>query len=256
MKKIYYILIICFCLSNTCKEKTVEPNNQLIIAIDSNDTHRIRTIIKNNPRLLNDKTFYKGNSPLVYSIIFDKFNSFKTLIELGADVNFINNEGASVLLNSIRYYKRESGLNVDLKYIKVLLDRGANPNYAINEGFTNTGGGYIMPISPICKASAVDSKIVKILVQYGADYKKPVGGITPFGFALKARKFEIIDFYIDTLKVDLNKPVSITNTKPYDSIKVYYPKDLVKKYFNFSEGSSSHKLTQKLIRKLDSLERN
>jgi ankyrin repeat protein len=246
MRKFYYILFICIYISSSCGEKK--------LAIDSNDTQKIKDIIKKKPVLLDSKSFYRGNSPLVYSMIFDKFISFKALIELGADVNFINDDKGSVLLNAIRYYETEFGLDVELKYLKILLEKGANPDYAIIEGFTNKNGGYIMPISPICKASAINVDIVKMLIEYEADYKSPIGGVTPFGFALKARKFDIINFYIDSLKIDLNQPVGIINTKPFDSIKIYYPKDYINKYFNFSKESSSYKLTKKLIDKLDSLE--
>lgn len=246
------IVFIFFILIFSCDKNSLESKNELKKAIETSNLEKIESIINSNPKQLNSVIF--KFTPLEYSIINDYYSSFNKLIQLGADVNYSNDEKESVLLKSIRYYRDDSNSwKIKIKYLQKLLDNGANPNYSIKKGFTNKNGGYIMPTSPICKASAVSLEIVKMLIDYGANYKNPIGGVTPFGFAIKARKFDIINFYIDVLKIDLNKPVATVNVKPLNKIKTYYSEDYIKKYLNFTKDSPSYKKTKKLLYKIDSL---
>jgi ankyrin repeat protein len=249
--RIYFIFLFISIFS--CDKNSSEIKDQLKEAIETSDLEKIESIIKSNPNQLNTKIF-KLN-PLEYSIVNDHFASFNKLIQLGADVNYVGNEKQSILLTSLRYYPDSSGLKIKPKYIKKLLKSGANPNYLIQNGFTNKNGGYVIPISPICKASTMSLKIVKMLIHYGADYLEPAGGDTPLGFAVKARNFDIVYYYIETLKVDLNKPVAIINMKYQDEIKTYYIKDYIKKYMKFTNGSSSYIKTDNLINKINSLKK-
>lgn len=251
-----YVLFVFLILFFSCKKdrnNSSEIKNKLKEAIETSNLEELETIISNNPNKL-DSIMFKLN-PLEYSIINDYYDSFNKLIELGADVNYIGNDKQSILLTSIRHYSNFDSWEIKIKYMQKLLENGANPNYSIKKGFVNKNGGYIIPISPICKASTLNLEMVKMLISYGANQIEPVGGITPFGFAIKARNFEIIHYYLDVLKIDLNQPVAILNVKPLNEIRTYYPKDYIKKYLNFTKDSPSYIKTNNLINKIDSIKR-
>ncbi len=245
--------IFIFILTS-CKNKTDDISSEFKQAIMDSNLKRIESIVESNPKLLNAST--SELNPIEYAIVNEYYDSFNKLIQLGADVNYIGSDKTSLLLRAIRYYKNdENAWIIKLRFMKKLLNNGTNPNYTIKEGFTNKNGGYIVPTSPICKASTISLDMVKLLIDYNVNYRDPVGGVTPFGFAIKSRNFDVINYYIDTLKVDLNSPVAEINVKSISKIKTYYVNDYIKKYLNFTKDSPSDVKTKILVRKIDSIQK-
>jgi ankyrin repeat protein len=67
-----------------------------------------------------------GYSPLHYSIIFKNYDTFKTLIEFGADIELIDNLGNTPLIIAVQYNR--------LQFIKYLVEKNVNLNHVNKEG--------------------------------------------------------------------------------------------------------------------------
>jgi uncharacterized protein len=121
-----------------------------------------------------------GVSPLLLSIMNSNWDRAKQLIEAGADVNQWDMFGESPLFTAVGQRNQLSGgkgandpLNqtTGLAIVKLLLDRGANPNMQLFfrpanlNGATNTRGS-----TPLIRAiTGADMEVVKLLLQHGAD---------------------------------------------------------------------------------------
>ncbi|MEL6639562.1 MAG: hypothetical protein AAFR05_22640, partial [Bacteroidota bacterium] len=67
------------------------------------------------------------------------------------------------------------------------------------------------------------------------------------GEAIGASKFDIIDYLIDDIGLDVNQPMRVRKN---DSLFI---QDYIKKFMNYQEGSEGDKNKQKLIEKLERL---
>jgi ankyrin repeat protein len=99
-----------------------EEFNNLYELIKKNDIKDIINILDQNPEFIN-KTDSHGNTLLILSCQYDKFELTKILIKKKADIHHRNNEGRDALLTAARTHGC-----VDL--CKLLLENGANPNTA------------------------------------------------------------------------------------------------------------------------------
>lgn len=100
----------------------------------SKDSQRLQNILKANPSCIEmlNNTAISGETPLHYSILFGNIDYFDTLIELGAEVNCIDNEDCSPLhLACIIKLNDEKD---NLYIVKTLLKRGANPLIKTKQG--------------------------------------------------------------------------------------------------------------------------
>lgn len=69
-----------------------------------------------------------GNTPLIACSHWNMKNAMKRLIEMGADLNAINNEGYGAMIYASEYSDPES--------VRILLAAGADPNAVNSEGWT------------------------------------------------------------------------------------------------------------------------
>jgi len=121
-----------------------------------------------------------GVSPLLLAIMNANWDRAKQLIDAGADINQWDIFGESPLFTAVGQRNQLSGgkgandpLNqtTGLAIVKLLLDRGANPNMQLFfrpanlNGATNTRGS-----TPLIRAiTGADMEVVKLLLQHGAD---------------------------------------------------------------------------------------
>jgi len=121
-----------------------------------------------------------GVSPLLLAIMNSNWDRAKQLIEAGADINQWDVYGESPLFNAVGQRNQLSGgkgandpLNqtAGLAIVKMLLERGANPNMQLFfrpanlNGATNTRGS-----TPLIRAiTNADMEVVKLLLEHGAD---------------------------------------------------------------------------------------
>ncbi|MEE9374206.1 MAG: hypothetical protein V3V00_14225 [Saprospiraceae bacterium] len=102
-----------------------------------------------------------GSNVLVLSIDIEKNKSFKKLSELLANPNFINPYTKySVLIDAIRPFGSQFERRRDHRYIELLLQYGADPNYAVENDFINEKEHRIQAKSPLMETSSLDLEAV------------------------------------------------------------------------------------------------
>lgn len=140
------------------KETTI-----LIEAIDTSNIDIVKSVIDHgadpNHRLYYTNMFAK-KYPLIIAIKNDELDIFKLLVDKGADINFIDNNGSSLLYNAIKYKSND--------IIPFLLEKGVDPN--IYTGYFP--GEYETPLMTATNTLNID--IVESLLNFGADPKDPI----------------------------------------------------------------------------------
>jgi ankyrin repeat protein len=150
-----------------------------------------------------------GVSPLLLAVMNSNWDLAKTLVEAGADVDQWDVFGEAPLFTAIGAAARNDGGHASIDaanetdgaaLIRLLLERGANPNQQLHfrpanvNGSTNTRGA-----TPLMRAAVNgDLELVKLLLEHGADAKlymadrqTPIHGVLA-GRAPEKRALEII----------------------------------------------------------------
>lgn len=229
---------------------------KLAQAVGKENLKSIEKIVKENPELLNVTNEISGSNVLSLSLTLENFEAFKKLLELGADPNFVNPYSKrSILINACKFYWKPKPYSIDLRYIELLLEYGANPNYVVEEKITDEEGISYMPTSPLIQASSLSLDMVKLLIKAGADpYKKlKENQKAPFSESLSGNKFDIIYYFIDSLGVNLKEPLYVVNQKPSNEIVEFYIQDYIEIHMGYVEGTEAYIKKQQLIQKLESM---
>lgn len=249
----HLIIIFCFSLS-ACGQTTGNRNvdffkqtkaYDLAKAVYASDISKIENLVKSDTSLLTFNNPTSGSNVLALSIYTEKYDALKKLLELGGNPNSINPlTKESLLMESITPFGSQFEWRQEHQYAKLLLESGANPNYTIEKDSVNEKGYSINASNPIVKASSEHIELLKVLIKHGAEYNIRVNGKTPFAHAVSGRKFDIINYYIDTLKVNVHEPMRIRSN---DSLFI---QDYIHKFMNYEESSDNYIKTQVLIDKL------
>lgn len=219
MKRFQLILVCLFLISfSSCAQenkyvaafKDTKPYT-LAKAVEREDLDEIEKLIRQDSTLMEFPNPVNGSNVLVLSIDIEKYESFRKILELGANPNFINPYTRhSVLIDAIQPFGSQFEWRTDNRYIETLLEYGADPNYAVENDFTNEKGHHVMGTSPLMEASGLNLEAVKLLVEHGAEPNEIGNGkIHPLTRALDFKKFDIIDYYIDSLNVDVTEPMRV-----------------------------------------------
>jgi len=233
----YCWFVLCLAI-NSCAQtsnKNVEffkdtPAYELAIEVQKGNLKKIEEIVKENPDLMDYSNPETGSNVLMLSIYVENFKSFKKLLELGANPNYINPKTKySVLMESIIYFGSSLEWREDNRYAELLLNYKADPNYAVENDFVNQDNNYVTASSPLLKASRINLSLVKLLIKYGADPYKKLGETeeTPFSSAVARGKFDIVNYYIDSLKFDVHQPMKKVIRKPKNELVTFYVQDYV-----------------------------
>jgi ankyrin repeat protein len=154
------------------------------------DLQKFNQMVAEDPKLLNARG-PEGSTPFMYAVLYTDAATLERLIQKGADPNKRNDIGASALMWAALDLEKTRvliahGADVNAKsdeartplmvasgrpggapIVKLLLDRGANPNPTSNPGAES---------SPLLEASlAGDAETMRALLDHGADVKD-VGG--------------------------------------------------------------------------------
>lgn len=265
----YCWFVLCLAV-NSCAQtsnRNVEffkdtPAYELAIEVQKGNLKKIEKIVKDNPDLMEYSNPDTGSNVLVLSIYVENFKSFKKLLELGANPNYINPKTRySVLMDAIMPFGNSLEWRIDNRYAKLLLEYGAEAKYAVENDFVNQDNNYVIASSPLLEASRLDLDLVKLLIKYGADPYEKLGETeqTPFSSAVARGKFDIINYYIDSLKVDVNEPMKKVIRKPKNELVTFYVQDYVvnnlmyQKLKDSSVNVDKDKERWKLIEKLEAM---
>lgn len=241
-------LVFCGCNSEPLEVRHFESVRAypLAQAVASEDLEWIEELVTADSSLLSVHEPVEGYDALFLRVDLESPAACQKLLELGADPNSINpHTRYSVLMTAIRPFGDQFDWRMDTQYANLLLEHGADPNYAVTEGFTNERGHYVRPSSPLMKASRLDPSFVRLLLKYGANPKQRVGGELPFAESISSASFEVMNYYIDSVGVDVRAPMHIRSS---DSLYVGY---YVRKYLGYEEGSENYRKTQRFIEHLE-----
>ena len=133
------------------------------------------------------------------------------------------------MIESIKPFGSQLEWRKENEYAILLLEFGADANYSVKDDFTNEKQQYISATSPLMRASELSLDMVKLLIEKGADPSVRIGEnqSTPFGEALEASRFDIINYFIDDLEVNVHAPISTVIQKPNNNKVVYFIQDYV-----------------------------
>lgn len=235
-----YLLFVLSCLSlMSCgqESKIVQyfkdtEAYELAQSVEKNDTLAIKRIVSKNSKLLEVTNETSGSNVLDLAVILENYEAFKILLELGANPNFINPlTKRSVLIDASKFYWKPEPYSIDLRFMELLLQKGANPNYALEKNFINEKGIYQRATSPIHEASKLDLRMVKLLIKFRADPYKKLDQYknSPFYEALRGfgNRIEISEFFIDSLKVNIKEPLAIFEDEETKKKNVVYIQNVV-----------------------------
>jgi len=239
LKIIPFLLFnLCLCLVS-CGQEDVSRNTaffkdtkayDLAKAVEKGDLESIEKLVKEDSTLLEFSNPVSGSNVLALCLYVEQFKSFKKLLELGANPNFINPyDKYSVLIDAIKPFGSQFEWRKENQYAELLLEYGADPNYAVENDFTNKKGYHISATSPLMKASDLYLDMVKLLIKKGADPYKKLGKKqeTPFSEAVEGGHIDIINYYIDTLKVNMREPMSVIVRQSNNQEVTYYIQDYI-----------------------------
>jgi len=227
---------------------------ELARSVGNNNAEHIKKIVQADPGLMEITNPVSGSNVLSLALFLENYESFKTLLELGADPNFINPYSKhSVLIDACKIYRNYA---IDLRYIELLLASGADPNYTVHNRHTDEKGRSYWPTSPLIRASKLDLEMVKLLINAGADPHKRLeyDNSTTFTASLTGfkNKFEIINYYIDSIGVDVFEPLAVVTRRPGNEVVKYYIQDFIDRY-PYKPGTESYIKKQELISKLENM---
>ena len=223
---------------------------ELAKAVERKDLRKIGRLVEEDSSLLNVTNPTSGSNVLALALRVGEYDVLEKLLELGADPNAINPYTKhSILIDAVKPFGSQLEWRKEPQYVELLLNSGADPNYAIEAPFTNDKKEYVIATSPLMRAARLDLNVLKLLIKHGADPHKKLGErqLALLGEAIGASKFDIIDYLIDDIGLDVNQPMRVRKN---DSLFI---QDYIKKFMNYQEGSEGDKNKQKLIEKLERL---
>ncbi len=240
------------------------PAYELAKAVKKQNVKKIKKIVSKNPELLNYQDPVYKITLVLWSVGMERYKSLKTLLELGADPN-IASENVEIKMDGVVKYKalaesplfRASGFSYidifakkDAKYVKLLLEYGADPNWMLVENISSSDVEKKMYSNCLTEAYLSFEK-VKLLVEAGADinYKFPNGetptvqilasGVYPSFDKLCILKYLIVDKSAD---VNMTRYVKLMSGEILENSAV----DVLRNW-TFELGSKEYAIKLQLI---------
>lgn len=213
------------------------PVRELARAVEREDTTLIKRLAIDKRIDINYKEKkYDGNTLLITAVSNGKLRSVRALLELGADINYVNNSGKAAIHSACNFPSREAK---SLEILKLLLDFSANPNH-IQYG-TGVNKGYVT--TPLTLAT-YDSACANLLLKRGADlYFKANNIFIVWDEALLSSAGDGIFFLNDIIikkKAKVPKVISYdVNNSPNDIFGYLQPDKFSQDPYNTKEKSKA-----------------
>ncbi|WP_339910669.1 ankyrin repeat domain-containing protein [Symmachiella dynata] len=152
-------------------------------AVEQNDAAAIKTYSNAGGDL--DIRNFGGETPLFLALSLKHFESYKALLECGADPN--------VIMSKQRVVTHWAAMEGDAKWLKLALEHGADPN------LVNIGSGPPPEGTPLHFAIGRHIDNIKLLIQYGADIDKPdYLNCSPITQAAMQNEFEVVILLLES----------------------------------------------------------
>jgi len=208
-------ILLFFVISCTNRDKIVDKEDiyeddfrlfqetpvwELAKAVQDQYLIKIKKLVKEEKVDVDFQESKYGNTLLMLAVQNEKYQSCKTLLELGADPNKPNNHSGSSAMIDAASINTTIGSNS--KFLKLLLEHGGNPNYIEvgerKKGINTRNTPLIVACGYVDNFTKSPIDKVKVLVEAGADvnYENDLSG-----FALKeALMMENYDVVLYLLK--------------------------------------------------------
>ena len=195
MKHLVYIMALltlfgCNSFSKFAPEKYFAEGDELMFAsaIYHGNSKKIKRLLSDNAIDVN-KPGASGFTYLLYSIYIEKYDMTKVLLELGADPNQLSvvkhPDGSIEKLTPLVCVCRNHWYSI--KYIKLLVEKGANVNDTIVSP----------PLVTCIMNSGKEQKKIRYLIENGANINLVFGDYTPMQYAVLSRRLDLVDLLWD-----------------------------------------------------------
>lgn len=148
---------------------------ELALAVKGEEVKEIEKILREKPELVNYQDPKYGATLLLWSVGMEKYESAEALLKCGADPDIAStDDGKTPLYVAAGFSWIDNDFKKDPKYVKLLLNYGADPNktYTATENNSMDRGE-----SPLMNSIGCGIEKTKALVEGGADinYKQENG---------------------------------------------------------------------------------
>lgn len=235
------------------------PAWELALAVRDEKTKTIEKIVKDNPKLLNYQDPKDGVTLLLWSVGTERYKSAEALLKCGADPNIAStNTGETPLFTASGYSWIDNDYKKDVKYVKLLLKYGANPN---KNNMKENKPGYTKTVidpgeSPLMNSIGCGIEKTKALVEAGADinYKsksRSTAAIEALYYGTgNIETVEYAYYLIVEKKAKVNEPYHGAEavTMPEDDPnEEFYPVDLLRDWIP-ELGSKEYKMKMEIVK--------
>ncbi|UTC92308.1 ankyrin repeat domain-containing protein [Treponema denticola] len=226
------------------------PAWDLAKAVNSQNIKKINQICSENKELINYREPLYGTPLLYWAIVNSKYNSAEILLKNGADPDLMQRASNNTPLHLAvgkRWKGKSIDMNENIKYTKLLLKYGADPNIPY---FEESYDDRTVLMNAIFTG---DSKLlVELLINNGADIDaRRNAGATAASLALRLKRYTIAHYLIVECHADITEacydPMIDKNLYISRKEKIY-PVNILRDYsWVFPLDSKEYKLKQDII---------
>ena len=167
-------------------------------AVEREDLDAIQRYVDRGGNLDMGSSFW-GTTPLFYALKLHKKESYRKLLDVGADPSTLC-RGGNVVMHFAAYEK-------DSDWLRLALDAGGNPSLLNRRGY-----GWIDTVPLVFAISAGSLDNVKLLCERGADINAvDLNDRTPLAWACATAHFDIV-YYLLEKGADYNVPTRLDHT--------------------------------------------
>ncbi len=182
-----------------CGYGRIEEGSSMTIweAVEQEDLDAIRAYVRNGGDLVVGARRL-GKTPLLHALVLQKKDSYKTLLELGADPNTICRGGGEIMLpnSSVVHH---AALEEDPFWLRAALESGGDPNKMNGARGLQKG----RPLRFAIMEEHLEN--VRLLCEYGADVNAPIDELGLSALYLACGSFEIV-FFLLSQSADISEP--------------------------------------------------
>lgn len=227
------------------------PAWDLAHAVRNQNTNKIKKLCQDNPELINYSEPTYEATLLIWSVGLERYNSAKTLLELGADPNLCTKYGETALFIASEFSWVNYLANEDPKFVKLLLSYNADPNICYKGGDPHdnvTSPG----TSPLMISINRGIEKTKALVEGGADINhRTESGNSAVIIALlqssasTAKRLEYARYLIVEKKAKVTEPYKAFDV--FGTEHTFYPVDYLDNW-DFDVGTDEYNIKMEIVK--------